>query len=137
MSKQYTTFERIQLIQKEIEVWELRDPGYTEVLYEELKELVEVSNEEYDLWCELAVEGIDYDTIATDPKQEEKKETIEPIVKESENDFQLNEFYRKIDEIHKALFNNPNKTNAQKEEEMEELMKTRIIMQGIQKRNRK
>jgi len=81
MSKQYTTFERIQLIQKEIELWEQRYPGYTDVLYEELKELVEVSNEEYDLWCELAVEGIDYDVIATNPKQEEKKETIEPNCK--------------------------------------------------------
>lgn len=101
-----------------------------------MKELVEVSNEEYDLWCELAVEGIGYDIIAIDPNQEEKKEMIESIVKESENNFQSKEFYRKIDEIHKALFNNSNKTNAQKEEEIIELMKARKIRQWVQKRNK-
>lgn len=46
----------------------------TDVLYEELKELVEVSNEEYDLWSELAVEGIDYDTLLqTQNKKKRKK----------------------------------------------------------------
>lgn len=135
MSKQYTVFERIQLLQKEIAVWEHRDSGYTDELYEELKALVEEANEEYEVWSEHAVEGIDYDIIAIDPNQEEKKETIEPIVKESESDFQSNEFYRKIDEIHKALFNNPNKTKEQKEEEIVELMKARKLMQGIKRRN--
>lgn len=32
MCQQYTIFGRIQLIQKEIEIWEHRDPEYTEVL---------------------------------------------------------------------------------------------------------
>jgi len=136
MSQQYTAFERIQLLQKEIAIWEQRDPGYTDELYEELKTLVEEANEEYEVWSEHAVEGIDYDIIVLDPNQEKKKEAAEPIVKEPANDFQSNEFYRKIDEIHKALFSNPNKTKEQKEEEMIELMKARKIMQGVKKRNR-
>lgn len=49
---------------------------------------------------------------------------------------QLDEYFRKIDEIHKALFNNPNKTEAQKEEEIIELMMARKVAQGVQKRNK-
>jgi|GEM_PF-2973951 len=135
MSQQYTTFERIQLLQKEIAIWEQRDPGYTDELYEELKTLVEEANEEYEVWSEHAVEGIDYDIITIDPNQEEKKETAEPVVKESENDFQSNEFYRKIDEIHRALFNNPNSTKEQKEEEIIKQMMARKIAKGVKNRN--
>lgn len=137
MDKQYTIVERIRLIQQEIAIWEHRDPQYTDLLYAELNEqniLFEREEEEFQLWCDLAVEGVDYDIVVPD-QIEEKKEIIEPVIKQSESDFQSNEFYRKIDDIHKALFNNPNKTKDQKEEEMIELMKARKLMQGVKKRN--
>lgn len=135
MSQQYTTAEQIELIQKEIAIWEHRDLGYTEELYEELKALVDEANADYDIWCEHAVEGVDYVVISKD-RIEETKEEDKELAKEQSSDFQSNEFYRKIDEIHRALFNNPNKTKEQKEAEMIELMKARKLMQGVQRRNR-
>jgi len=105
------------------------------MLYEELKELVEEANEEYDVWCEHTVEEVDYDIITTD-QIEEKTEIDKPVTKEQENSFQSNEFYRKIDDIHKALFNNPNKTSEQKKQEIIELMIARKVMQGVKKRNK-
>jgi len=116
MNQQYTTAERIELIQNEIAIWEHRDPAYTEELYEELKALVDEANADHEIWCEHAVEGIDYVVNNKDIVEETKEEDDEPI-KRADGGFLSDESERMMKEMHQAIFFNPKKTKEQKARE--------------------